>query len=148
MGVSYTSIFNDIYAEYLSLLEKVNNKPLSVIISEQLEDAGIPEDFMIPDAETQKAIDDAIKIIEDRDKSSIIDVKSGTGGGSSGLFQRPTPSTIDTGGSFSFLGEDIGAVSRAFREQEIRVTVDLADTAEDFLQVTEKRKISKGYAIS
>tara|TARA_S200002703_G_scaffold159675_1_gene174045 strand:- start:1705 stop:3822 length:2118 start_codon:yes stop_codon:yes gene_type:complete len=147
LGVSYTSIFNDIYAEYLSLLEKVNNKPLSVIISEQLEDAGLPKDFMIPDAETQKAIDEAIKVINERNEKTKFPATTAGGFGFQGEFSSAR-STIDTGGSFGFLGEDVGAVTRAFREQEIKVTVDLADTAEDFLQVTEKRKISKGYAIT
>jgi len=146
LGVSYTSIFKDIYAEYLSLLEKVNNKPLSVIISEQLDEAGIPENLMIPDVETQKAIDDAIKIIDDKEKIAKIEPILTTGG-FQGQFSSGR-STIDTGGSFSFLGEDIGAITRAAAQQEIRVTVDLADNAEDFLQVTEKRKASKGYAIS
>jgi len=146
LGVSYSSIFNDIYAEYLSLLEKVNNKPLSVIISEQLEEAGIPEDFMVSNEETQKAIDDAQKVIDERNR--IANIKPiVTTGGFQGQFSSGR-STIDTGGSFSFLGEDVGAVTRAFREQEIKVTVDLADNAEDFLQVTEQRKIKKGYAIS
>ena len=145
LGVSYSSIFNDIYSEYLTLLEKVNNKPLSVIISEQLQEAGVPEDFMIPDAETQKAIDDAKKIIEDRKKTSIIK-PTFTTGGFAGEFNNARAS-IDTGGNFSFLGEDSAAITRAFREQEIKVTVDLADNAEDFLQVTEERKARKGYAI-
>jgi len=142
LGVSYSSIFNDIYSEYLTLLEKVNNKPLSVIISEQLDEAGIPEDFMIPSADIQEQIDE----IEGRNKSPIIDLIPSSGAGRGGLFQK-APSTIDTGGSFSFLGEDIGAVTRAVAEQEIKVTVDLADNAEDFLQVTEERKARKGYAI-
>ena len=142
LGVSYSSIFNDIYSEYLTLLEKVNNKPLSVIISEQLDEAGIPEDFMIPSADIQEQIDE----IEGRNKSPIIDLIPSSGAGTGGLFQK-APSTIDTGGSFSFLGEDIGAVTRAVAEQEIKVTVDLADNAEDFLQVTEERKARKGYAI-
>ena len=146
LGVSYSSIFNDIYTEYLSLLEKVNNKPLSVIISEQLDQAGIPEDFMLPDIETQKAIDDAQKVIDERNR--IANIKPiVTTGGFQGQFSSGR-STIDTGGSFSFLGEDSAAITRAFREQEIKVTVDLADNAEDFLQVTEQRKIKKGYAIS
>ena len=146
LGVSYSSIFNDIYTEYLSLLEKVNNKPLSVIISEQLDEAGIPEDFMLPDVETQKAIDDAQKVIDERNR--IANIKPiVTTGGFQGQFSSGR-STIDTGGSFSFLGEDSAAITRAFREQEIKVTVDLADNAEDFLQVTEQRKIKKGYAIS
>jgi len=146
LGVSYTSIFNDIYTEYLSLLEKVNNKPLSVIINEQLDEAGIPEDFMLPDAGLQAEIDAARKEVEERD--AIAKIKPiVTTGGFQGQFSSGR-STIDTGGSFSFLGEDVGAVTRAFREQEIKVTVDLADNAEDFLQVTEQRKIKKGYAIS
>ena len=144
LGVSYGDVFNDIYTHYLELLEKVNNKPLSVIISEQLDEAGIPEDFMIPSADIQEQIDE----IEGRNKSSIIDLIPSSGASTGGLFQRPTPSTIDTGGSFSFLGEDIGAITRAVAEQKIQVEVSLADTAEDFLQVTEKRKASKGYAIS
>ena len=142
LGVSYTSIFNDIYTEYLSLLEKVNNKPLSVIISEQLQEAGVPEDFMIPTPEIQEQIDK----IEGRKQGTIIDLIPSSGATAGGLFQK-APSTIDTGGSFSFLGEDIGAVTRAVAEQEIKVTVDLADNAEDFLQVTEERKARKGYAI-
>jgi len=146
LGVSYSSIFNDIYSEYLTLLEKVNNKPLSVIINEQLEDAGIPEDFMLPDAGLQAEIDAARKEVEERD--AIAKIKPiVTTGGFQGQFSSGR-STIDTGGNFSFLGEDVGAVTRAFREQEIKVTVDLADNAEDFLQVTEQRKIKKGYAIS
>jgi hypothetical protein len=146
LGVSYGDIFNDIYTKYLELLEKVNNKPLSVIISEQLEEAGIPEDFMIPDVETQKAIDDAKKIIDERDR--IANIKpTFTTGGFQGQFSSGR-SSIDTGGSFSFLGEDVGAITRAVAQQEIKVTVDLADNAEDFLQVTEQRKIRKGYAIS
>ena len=146
LGVSYSSIFNDIYSEYLTLLEKVNNKPLSVIINEQLDEAGIPEDFMLPDAGLQAEIDAARKEVEERD--AIAKIKPiVTTGGFQGQFSSGR-STIDTGGSFSFLGEDVGAVTRAFREQEIKVTVDLADNAEDFLQVTEQRKIKKGYAIS
>jgi len=146
LGVSYSSIFNDIYSEYLTLLEKVNNKPLSVIINEQLEDAGIPEGFMIPDAGLQAEIDAARKEVEERD--AIAKIKPiVTTGGFQGQFSSGR-STIDTGGSFSFLGEDSAAITRAFREQEIKVTVDLADNAEDFLQVTEQRKIKKGYAIS
>ena len=144
LGVSYGDVFNDIYTHYLELLEKVNNKPLSVIISEQLTEAGIPEDFMIPSADIQEQIDE----IEGRKKSSIIDLIPSLGASTGGFFQRPTPSTVDTGGSFSFLGEDIGAITRAVAEQKIQVEVSLADNAEDFLQVTEKRKASKGYAIS
>jgi hypothetical protein len=146
LGVSYSSIFNDIYSEYLTLLEKVNNKPLSVIISEQLEEAGIPEDFMIPDVETQKAIDDAIAELERREREKEAS-RVVTTAGFQGVMSSAR-STIDTGGSFGFLGEDAAAITRAFREQEIKVTVDLADTAEDFLQVTEQRKIKKGYAIT
>ena len=56
LGVSYGDVFNDIYTHYLELLEKVNNKPLSVIISEQLTEAGIPEDFMIPSADIQEQL--------------------------------------------------------------------------------------------
>jgi len=146
LGVSYGDIFNEIYTKYLELLEKVNNKPLSVIISEQLEEAGIPEDFMLPDAALQKEIDAAKKEVEEREKVAAIKPIVTTGG-FQGQFSSGR-STIDTGGSFSFLGEDSAAITRAFREQEIKVTVDLADNAEDFLQVTEKRKASKGYAIS
>jgi chromosome segregation ATPase len=146
LGVSYGDVFNDIYTKYLELLEKVNNKPLSVIISEQLEEAGIPEDFMLPDVETQKAIDDAKKIIDEREKIATIK-PTFTTGGFQGQFSSGR-SSIDTGGSFSFLGEDVGAITRAVAQQEIKVTVDLADNAEDFLQVTEQRKIRKGYAIS
>jgi len=146
LGVSYGDVFNDIYTKYLELLEKVNNKPLSVIISEQLEEAGIPEDFMLPDAGLQAEIDAARKEIEQREKVAAIKPIVTTGG-FQGQFSSGR-STIDTGGSFSFLGEDSAAITRAFREQEIKVTVDLADNAEDFLQVTEKRKASKGYAIS
>ena len=124
------------------MLEKVNNKPLSVIISEQLQEAGVPEDFMIPTPEIQEQIDK----IEGRKQGTIIDLIPSSGATAGGLFQKG-PSTIDTGGSFSFLGEDIGAVTRAVAEQEIKVTVDLADNAEDFLQVTEERKARKGYAI-
>ena len=117
-----------------------------MIISEQLDEAGIPEDFMLPDVETQKAIDDAQKVIEERDRIAKIKPIVTTGG-FQGQFSSGR-STIDTGGNFSFLGEDAAAVTRAFREQEIKVIVDLADNAEDFLQVTEQRKIKKGYAIS
>lgn len=146
LGVSYGDVFNDIYTKYLELLEKVNNKPLSVIISEQLEEAGIPEDFMLPDVETQKAIDDAKKIIDEREKIATIK-PTFTTGGFQGQFSSGR-SSIDTGGSFSFLGEDVGAITRAVAQQEIKVTVDLADNAEDFLQVTEERKARKGYAIN
>ena len=146
LGVSYGDVFNDIYTKYLELLEKVNNKPLSVIISEQLEEAGIPEDFMLPDVETQKAIDDAKKIIDKREKIATIK-PTFTTGGFQGQFSSGR-SSIDTGDSFSFLGEDVGAITRAVAQQEIKVTVDLADNAEDFLQVTEERKARKGYAIS
>ena len=145
LGVSYSSMFNDIYSEYIALLEKVNNKPLSVIISEQLDEAGI-SGLGINDVETQAAIDDAKKIIDEREKIAAIKPTFATGG-FMGEFQAGN-SRIDTGGSFSFLGEDIGAITRAAAQQEIKVTVDLADTAEDFLQVTEERKIRKGYAIN
>jgi hypothetical protein len=145
LGVSYGDIFNEIYTKYLELLEKVNNKPLSVIISEQLEEAGIPEDFMIGNEETQKAIEDAKKIIDEREKVAAIKPILTTGG-FQGQFNSGR-SSIDTGGNFSFLGEDVSAVTRAFAQQEIKVTVDLADNAEDFLQVTEERKARKGYAI-
>ena len=146
LGVSYSSIFNDIYSEYLTLLEKVNNKPLPEIINKQLENAGIPEGFMLPNAKLQKELDDAKKEVDERNR--IANIKPiVTTGGFQGQFSSGR-STIDTGGSFSFLGEDTAAITRAFREQEIKVTVDLADNAEDFLQVTEQRKIKKGYAIS
>ena len=146
LGVSYSSIFNDIYSEYLTLLEKVNNKPLPEIINKQLENAGIPEGFMLPNAKLQKELDDAKKEVDERNR--IANIKPiVTTGGFQGQFSSGR-STIDTGGSFSFLGEDSAAITRAFREQEIKVTVDLADNAEDFLQVTEQRKIKKGYAIS
>jgi len=145
LGVSYSSIFNDIYSEYLTLLEKVNNKPLPVIISEQLEEAGIGGLGVIDD-DLAKELDDARKEVEERNR--IANIKPiVTTGGFQGVMSSAR-STIDTGGSFSFLGEDTAAITRAFREQEIKVTVDLADNAEDFLQVTEQRKISKGYAIS
>jgi hypothetical protein len=145
LGVSYGDIFNEIYTKYLELLEKVNNKPLSVIISEQLEEAGIPEDFMIGNEETQKAIEDAKKIIDEREKVAAIKPILTTGG-FAGEFNNARAS-IDTGGNFSFLGEDVAAITRAAVQQEIKVTVDLADNAEDFLQVTEERKARKGYAI-
>ena len=145
LGVSYSSIFNDIYTEYLELLQKVNNKPLPEIISEQLDDAGIGGLGVI-DSGLQKELDDAKKEVEERE--AIAKIKPiVTTGGFQGQFSSGK-STIDTGGSFSFLGEDSAAITRAFREQEIKVTVDLADNAEDFLQVTEQRKIKKGYAIS
>jgi hypothetical protein len=145
LGVSYSSIFNDIYSEYLTLLEKVNNKPLPEIIDEFLEEAGIAGLGVI-DAGLQAEIDDARKEVEERER--IANIKPiVTTGGFQGVMSSAR-STIDTGGSFNFLGEDAAAITRAFREQEIKVTVDLADTAEDFLQVTEQRKIKKGYAIT
>jgi len=145
LGVSYSSIFNDIYSEYLTLLEKVNNKPLPEIIDDFLVEAGIAGLGVIDD-DLAKELDDARKEVEERDRIAKIKPIVTTGG-----FQgvmSSARSTIDTGGSFNFLGEDAAAITRAFREQEIKVTVDLADTAEDFLQVTEQRKIKKGYAIS
>src|SRR6056300_925775 len=145
LGVSYSSIFNDIYSEYLTLLEKVNNKPLPEIIDDFLVEAGIAGLGVIDD-DLAKELDDARKEVEERDRIAKIKPIVTTGG-----FQgvmSSARSTIDTGGSFNFLGEDAAAITRAIREQEIKETVDLADTAEDFLQVTEQRKIKKGYAIS
>jgi len=149
LGVSYSSIFNDIYSEYLTLLEKVNNKPLPEIIDDFLVDAGIAGLGVIDD-DLAKELDAAKKEIEERDRERdrIAKIKPiVTTAGFQGQFSSGK-SIIDTGGSFSFLGEDAAAITRAFKEQEIKVTVDLADNAEDFLQVTEQRKIKKGYAIS
>jgi len=149
LGVSYGDIFNEIYTKYLELLQKVNNKPLPQIISEQLDEAGIGGLGVIDD-DLAKEIDAARKEVERREKERerVAKIKPIlTTGGFQGQFSSGR-STIDTGGSFSFLGEDSAAITRAFREQEIKVTVDLADNAEDFLQVTEQRKIRKGYAIS
>src|SRR5210317_1506826 len=148
LGVSYGDIFNEIYTKYLELLQKVNNKPLPQIISEQLDEAGIGGLGVIDD-DLAKEIDAARKEVERREKERerVAKIKPIlTTGGFQGQFSSGR-STIDTGGSFSFLGEDSAAITRAFREQEIKVTVDLADNAEDFLQVTEERKARKGYAI-
>ena len=145
LGVSYSSIFNDIYSEYLTLLEKVNNKPLPEIIDDFLVDAGIAGLGVIDD-DLAKAIEDATAELERKEKEKEA-FKVVTTAGFQGQFSSGR-STIDTGGSFSFLAEDTAAITRAFREQEIKFTVDLADNAEDFLQVTEQRKIKKGYAIT
>jgi DNA repair exonuclease SbcCD ATPase subunit len=144
LGVSYGDIFNEIYTKYLELLQKVNNKPLPQIISEQLDEAGIGGLGVIDD-DLAKELDDARKEAEEKDR--IANIKPIlTTGGFAGEFNSARAS-IDTGGNFSFLGEDIAAVTRAAIQQDIKVTVDLADNAEDFLQVTEERKARKGYAI-
>ena len=145
LGVSYSSIFNDIYSEYLTLLEKVNNKPLPEIIDDFLVDAGIAGLGVIDD-DLAKELDDARKELERREREKEAS-RVVTTAGFQGVMSSAR-STIDTGGSFSFLAEDTAAITRAFREQEIKFTVDLADNAEDFLQVTEQRKIKKGYAIT
>jgi len=145
LGVSYSSIFNDIYSEYLTLLEKVNNKPLPEIIDDFLVDAGIAGLGVIDD-DLAKAIEDATAELERKEKEKEA-FKVVTTAGFQGQFSSGR-STIDTGGSFSFLAEDTAAITRAFREQEIKFTVDLADNAEDFLQVTQERLDKKGYAVS
>ena len=124
-------------------------RSLPEIIDDFLEDAGIGGLGVIDD-DLAKELDDAKKEIEERDRERdrIAKIKPiVTTAGFQGQFSSGK-SIIDTGGSFSFLGEDAAAITRAFKEQEIKVTVDLADNAEDFLQVTEQRKIKKGYAIS
>ena len=148
LGVSYGDIFNEIYTKYLELLQKVNNKPLPEIIDDFLVDAGIGGLGVIDD-DLAKEIDAARKEVEEREKERerVAKIKPIlTTGGFAGEFNSARAS-IDTGGNFSFLGEDVAAITRAAVQQEIKVTVDLADNAEDFLQVTEERKARKGYAI-
>ena len=148
LGVSYGDIFNEIYTKYLELLQKVNNKPLPEIIDDFLVDAGIGGLGVIDD-DLAKEIDAARKEVEEREKERerVANIKPIlTTGGFAGEFNSARAS-IDTGGNFSFLGEDVAAITRAAVQQEIKVTVDLADNAEDFLQVTEERKARKGYAI-
>jgi hypothetical protein len=149
LGVSYTEVFSQIYTKYLELLEKVKNKSLSEIINAQLAEAGIDKLGVIT-PELQDEIDKASEEVARREeeKERVADIPAKIlSGGFQGQFSSAR-STIDTGNSFSFLGEDAAAVTRAFAQQEVKVTVDIADNAEDFLQVTEKRKNSKGYAIS
>jgi hypothetical protein len=149
LGVSYTEVFSQIYTKYLELLQKVKNKSLSEIINDQLAEAGIDKLGVIT-PELQDEIDKASEEVARREeeKERVADIPATIlSGGFQGQFSSAR-STIDTGGSFNFLGEDAAAVTRAFAQQEIKVTVDIADNAEDFLQVTEKRKNSKGYAIS
>jgi len=148
LGVSYGDIFNEIYTKYLELLQKVNNKPLPEIIDDFLVDAGIAGLGVIDD-DLAKEIDAARKEVEEREKERerVANIKPIlTTGGFAGEFNSARAS-IDTGGNFSFLGEDVAAITRAAVQQDIKVTVDLADNAEDFLQVTEERKARKGYAI-
>ena len=148
LGVSYGDIFNEIYTKYLELLQKVNNKPLPEIIDDFLVDAGIGGLGVIDD-DLAKEIDAARKEVEEREKERerVANIKPIlTTGGFAGEFNSARAS-IDTGGNFSFLGEDVAAITRAAVQQDIKVTVDLADNAEDFLQVTEERKARKGYAI-
>ena len=143
LNISFDDAFNNVYAAYLNLLEKVKGKPLSEIIAESLEGAIMP-DFSKMTKEDEKELSDIFKESFKKGDKELPFTVSGGGGGGGKFFQSAQPFRVDTGGGFSFESDVEQAIGKQFGVTPVKVELELKDDAADLFQAVNTRIQQQG----